>query len=278
MKKTLQAIVFASLSLFLSASAFAQTAGTLTVTFTEANKTATYTGGKEHYLAVWIVDNTGKFVKTKYVTDNGREIDHLKNWAKSASNGSTTNITTACNTTDATSAATQSSFTTRTVTWDAKNVSGATNGTVVADGIYKVVIESTWNHGAEGTGWDTVYFSFTKGTNEVHLTPASPVTTFSGVKLDWVPSNPSNVKENSLEALSVSIFPSPSNDGVFTVNYTKASNIKVVNLLGETIYNTAVDPASISKRVDISAAGNGVYFVYVTDGVYSSTRKMVVNK
>ena len=70
MKKLLLTTSIA-LGLFFSVNLSAQTAGTLTFTFTEVAKatSATYNGNAQHVLAAWIQNTTGTgtgtFVKTK---------------------------------------------------------------------------------------------------------------------------------------------------------------------------------------------------------------------
>ncbi len=186
MKKLFSILACTALASSLSLPALSQTAGTLTFTFTEASHTAssTYNFNAQHVLAVWIQNSTSSFVKTKlrYV-GNGTK-DHLPTWAVNAGGTASNATAAACNITDATTGATLSAWTTKTITWDGKNVSGSSNGTIVTDGTYKVTIQSTWNHGTGATV--TKSYTFVKGPTSDIQTPANDVN-FTGISLQWIP-------------------------------------------------------------------------------------------
>lgn len=263
------------LFLFVASYSFSQTAGTLTFSFTPVAKSPCYQSTKS-VMAVWIQTSSGTFVKTKlrYCCGNSTS-DHLPTWAVNSGGTATNAAATACNKTDATTGATLTSFTAKTITWDGKNVSGTANGTTVADGTYKVTIEETWNHGTTGTA--TRSFTFTKGPNPDHQTPAADAN-FTGIKLDWLPTSTTGIDESSLELQGVSIYPNPSNDGKFKIDFEKANNIKVVSLLGITLYDEQVEQTSGTIDIDLSNLANGTYIVYVFDGVQSSKHKVILNK
>jgi hypothetical protein len=275
MKKQLLPLFAISLAICLSVNVFAQTAGTLTFSFTPITKSPGYSGTK-NYLAVWIEDNTGKFVKTKLTSNKGLQTDHMPTWCKSSSAGATTNCTsTLCNTTDATTGATQASFVAHTVIWDGKNVSGAANGIIVSDGVITVKIEETWNHGGTGTAVKT--YTFTKGPNPDHQMPANDAD-FTSVMLDWVPLSGVGVNEINAENLRVAISPNPTN-GIFNIDFSSASNIKIINMLGVVIHEEKVDKAGAgTKSFDLSSFTNGIYFVNVRSGDASSNFKVILNK
>ena len=272
MKKLLLTLVSATFGVCISASLFAQTVGTLTFSFTPIAHSPCYQG-TNHVMAVWIQTSAGGFVKTKLrYCCGGSTSDHLPAWGANA--GGTAGNCTAGNKTDATTGATLSTWNAQTIIWDGKNVNGTANGTTVADGAYQVTIQETWNHGTASTV--TRSFAFTKGPNPDHQTPAADAN-FTGIKLDWL-SATTNVEDNALEIPGVNVYPSPSNDGIFNVDFEKASNIKVVNLLGITLYDAKVDQTTTTKKVDLSNASNGIYFIYVYDGDRSSKRKVILNK
>lgn len=257
----------------LTADLNAQTDGTLTCTFTQVTKTPGYSGTK-NVMAVWIQSNTGAYIKTKRRNVGSSTKDHLPTWSVNAG-GTAGNATSAnCNITDATTGATLSSFATRTITWDGKGVNGAVNGTTVADGVYKVTIQSTWNHGTSGT--ITKSFTFTKGPNPDHQTPSND-TYFTNVVLDWIP-NTLGV-QSLVDNQEISIYPNPANEGIVNVSYETANNIRVTNMLGVIIYDEKVD-ASVSgiKTIDLSNFANGVYFVTILNGEKSTQRKVILNK
>lgn len=261
--------------LFTALHSFSQTAGTLTFSFTPVTKSPCYQGTR-NVMAVWIQTSSGKFVKTKlrYCCGNSTS-DHLPTWAVNSGGTAGNAGATACNKTDAVTGATLSSFTAKSITWDGKNVNGTANGTTVADGVYKVTIEETWNHGSSGTA--TRSFTFTKGPNPDHQTPANDAN-FTGIKLDWVPTSTTGINENSLELQGVNVYPNPSNDGKFNIDFEKANNIKVVNLLGIVLHDENVEQAAGTKSLDLSDLANGTYIIYVFNGAQSSKHKVILNK
>lgn len=120
-------------------------------------------------VAIWVTDNSGKFVKTLTFYAAQRKTD-LTNWV--AASG--------FNTTDAVTGATRTSFGTITAKWNGTN----TSGTVVADGTYNVCMELT---DKGGTG-NYSQFAFTKGASELNFTPAN-VSSFSSISIKWMPLN-----------------------------------------------------------------------------------------
>lgn len=272
MKTRLTLPFISALFVFFSADLSAQTAGTLTFSYTPVAHSPGYSGTR-NTLAVWIQTNAGGFVKTKLRYAGGITSDHLPTWAVNAGGPSTNCLSSSCNVTDATTGATLTTFAAKTFTWDGKGVNGTSNGTTVADGVYKVTIEECWNHGS--TGITTRSYTFTKGPNADHQMPANNAD-FTGVMLDWVPST--NGVENVSEASEVRIYPNPSSDGIYHVDFGKASNVKVVNTLGMLVYNEKVEPGAETKTVDLTNLSNGIYFIYVADGDKISKQKVVLNK
>jgi hypothetical protein len=252
---------------------FSQTAGTLTFSFTPLSHTSDF--GDEHVLAVWIQSNTGGFVKTKIRRAGNGTKDHLKVWAVNSGGTSSNCLGTACNVTDATTGATLTSYTSKTIVWDGKNVSGSSNGTTVADGTYKVTIELTWDDGSSNTV--TRSFSFTKGPNIDFQTPASD-SDFSAITLNWVPTVLANEElQNNQESLV--IYPNPS-EGVFNViapeNYSK---IVVFNELGQEVFTQAINQNdSESIPVDLTNFENGLYILKAYNGSDSIDTEIVLKK
>ncbi len=258
----------------VSGSMFAQTSGTLTFSFTPTSHTG-YQGTK-NALAVWIQTSSGGFVKTKlrYAGAGNGTSDHLPTWAVNSGGTASNCMATACNKTDATTGATLTSFAAKTITWDGKNVSGTTNGTTVADGVYKVTIESTWNHGATGT--TVVSYSFTKGPTAVHLTPAGDAN-FSNIKLDWVPASPNALEENTADQ-GISVYPNPTT-GLFNVDYKQADVISVINVLGTVIAQEKINSLDAgTKSMDLSNFANGIYWINVSNKQGAWNYKIILNK
>lgn len=252
---------------------FAQTAGTLTVTFTQVAKTPGYSGTK-NVMGIWISSNTGTFIKTKRRNAGSSTKDHLPTWSVAAGGTASNCLSANANVTDATTGATLSSFATRTVTWDGKGVSGSVNGTTVADGVYKINIQSTWNHGTSGT--ITKSFTFTKGPAADHQTPTND-TYFTNVVIDWVPTGLGI--ESMVDNQEINVFPNPVNEGIVNVSYEQANAIQISNMLGVLVYNESVDDAIAStKTIDLSNYSNGVYFVTILNGEKKTQRKLILNK
>ncbi len=229
----------------------AQTAGTLTFSYTQSPASASAT---KNVMAVWIEDNAGNFVKTRMRFWGNNTTDHLPSWdAKSGQN-----------LVDATSGATRTAstsptaFGTKTISWDGTNVSGS----LVADGIYKVFVESSYCNPepANGQHWIISSFSFTKGIAADHQTPAGPAN-FSNITVDWVPNTTSvdEFKENN----NLSVYPNPTK-GNLTINYKDVKRITVENILGSLIYDENIANTGMgSKTIDMKKYTDGVYIVKV---------------
>jgi len=258
--------------LFFSSIITAQTAGTLTFTFTEVAQptNSCYNRNAQHVLAVWIQTGSGAFVKTKLRYVGSGTNDHLPTWASQASCTSGNAVSSGCNILDATTGATRSSWTTYTITWDGKK-GAPTTGVLQADGTYKVVIQSTWNHGTSGTR--TSSYSFTKGPSTDHQTPAADAS-FSNITLDWQPTI-TGVNEMT-HTPSINIYPNPTN-GVLNIDYTNGNNIKIYNTLGVLVYDEQIEQEGI-KSIDLRNFSNGVYIVSVSNNDNSIFKKIFLEK
>ena len=84
--------------------------------------------------------------------------------------------------------------------------------------------------------------------------------------------------------LSVSIYPNPVSDNAtvsISLNQAQNVNVAVYNMLGEVVYTSNQGQLSVGEHtVQFSAANlnNGVYFVKVTAGENTVTKKITVNK
>jgi hypothetical protein len=259
--------IFLSISLYVGATLSAQTTGTLTLAFSQTPHTS-YQGTK-NVMAVWIESSTGTFVKTRARNAGGGTSDHLAVWAVK-SGGSAGNCMSAnCNVLGATTGATLSNFGTRNFSWDGTDASG----NVVPDGTYKIIVESTWNHGSAAT--TTRSYTFVKGAAADVQTPTADAN-FTGISLAWNPSGAS-IDEKTPEMV-VSIQPNPRANGVFTVEFNYATRISTMNLAGEVVYTEDVKMNENSKIVNLSNIPNGVYFICVENGTSISKHKIVINK
>lgn len=279
MTKFLPKIAFILIVLCFSFSMNSQTAGTLTFTFTEipVATASTYNSLGRHVLATWVQNTTGTgtgtFVKTKLRYAGSGTADHLPTWAVNAGGTPANCLAAACNVIDATTGATRTSWTTYTSTWDGKKGATAT-GTLQPDGVYKVTIQSTWNHGTAGTA--TSSYTFTKGASVDHQTPAANAT-FSNVVLHWEPTA-TGIEDNFAGNPVINIYPNPTNDW-FNIDYQNAGNIKVTNTLGEVIFEEKVNPLTEgTKKIDLSNFSNGIYFINVSNEKGALNHKVILNK
>ena len=245
--------------LFLTGHSSAQTAGTLTFSYTPVAHSGNW--GEKHVLAVWIQDNSDNFIRTEFrYWGNGTD-DHLPDW-KSNSNE---------NITDAVTGATLSSYSSRTFTWDGSDLSG----TLLPDGDYKVTLEECWSHGPSNKV--TTSYTFTKSESELHLTPEDDAD-FTSVSLDWVPST------TGLRALkhsnSYHVFPNPAGKEIYIdfSSNSSACNIYLVNTMGQQVYSEKEHKTySGLKVIDVSHLKSGIYFVHVeTDSTIETTTFLLV--
>ena len=276
MKKNLLklATVFA---VCVSTNMVAQTPGTLTFTFTQNVPSGT-TANKNVY-AVWIENSTGTFIKTKARYVAGGTNDHLPTWMSKSSGGVATTATAAsCSVVDASTGATRTAssaptaFGAKTITWNGTNAAG----TIVPDGVYKVWIESAYCNPQPSNGqhWLITSYSFTKGPNADHQTPAGN-TNFTAITLDW---NSTVGIEALSENSEINVYPNPSS-GIVNVDFKKATEIKVENILGELIYDEKVEQMNAgTKTIDLTNFPNGNYFISVMDGETASKYKVILNK
>ena len=271
MKKTLISIVFI---IFCSIITTAQTAGTLTVSFTEVAKSPCY-NASNHVLAAWIESSGNGFVKTKlrYCCTNNTNT-YLNAWSQVSgatyiSNGnydaSTGNVV------DATTGATLTAFSTHNFTWDGTDTSGA----LVPDGPYILYLVTTWNTGT-ATATKQCYFSKTTFPN--NSTPSNDAQ-FSNISIVWTPTVMAT--EEFTENPTVKIYPNPSNTGVFNLDIkNEVNSIKVMDVLGKVVFNENLVTATtgITKSIDLSNLTNGVYFINTVNDRGSTNYKVILDK
>jgi len=303
--KNIYKLVGVSILFCFSTSLKAQTAGTLTFTFTDAAQTSSFQQSSSlpntHTLIVWI-ENTGTAgtktcaSETTHVTTaqtttahngalyatylryccGGSTSDHEPQWK--LLNGSTTaTLATGgiSSTTLGNSTATTGSIV-KTITWNVP--------TTVPDGLYRVCIEKAWDHGTSGI--EQRYFQFNKnGTavtytgiaNTAAPTPTADDASFKNITLKWTPSTAAN-EQFSNEEMAV-IYPNPSK-GFFNIDFkTDVKNVKVLNTLGQVVYNEEItDQAVTTKKVDLSNLNGGEYIVIVSNETGQSSYKVILDK
>ena len=77
---------------------------------------------------------------------------------------------------------------------------------------------------------------------------------------------------------AVSIFPNPSNDGVFSLNMdsnTKAT-ISVFNIIGSKIFTKEISGGK--QLIDLSSNANGSYFITIQTAKETITKKIIISK
>lgn len=240
------------LSFFCMTQIQAQTKGTLAVSVTTSQVGGPY--APRNVLAIWIEDNSGKFVKTLLAYANTRKI-HLNTWETS-----TTTAGSVYNTVDAITGATQSAHGTRTCTWNGTDFTGK----LMADGDYKVRMELT-DQNATG---NVASFTISKGPNSQKLTPAN-VPSFSTVTLNWTTSvtaiNPEITHSNT-----IIVYPNPGN-GIFNVLGENIISLRVTSLSGKVVCT------SQTPVFDITNQPPGIYFISVKTDQSIVVKKIIKN-
>lgn len=276
MKKLLLKTTTVCIALLATFNLAAQTAGTLTFTFSPVAKSPCYTGS-QNVLAAWIQTSAGGFVKTKLAYAGccntcGNTQDHVPTWSANAG-GIASNCLNA-NVIDGTTGATLSNFTAKSFTWDGKKGAAAT-GTLQPDGIYKVSIQETWNHGTLGTAMTS--YTFTKGPAVDHRTITGDAN-FGNILINWQPAVTTGIGEATSKKPEMVVYPNPTN-GIFNIDYTNATNIKVINTLGVLVYETKIEELSQgTKSIDLASFANGIYMIAVSNDNGSSIHKVILNK
>ena len=272
MKKIDKLIIIALLFCFAT-SLKAQTAGTMTFTFTNPkHTTGNYETNGRYAMAVWIEScatcgagttaGTSTYVRTNMRYWGGNTSDHLPTWVTKA----------ASSTTGATTGATQTIFTARTVTWNGTNSAGTT---LLADGNYRVCIQETWGH---GTATVTRYFPFVKGAVIYNnTTDVTADANFTSITLNWTPTLANDTFAKGPEVV---VYPNPSK-GIFNLDIkSQINNITVVSILGAVVYEENIDASSTvtTKSIDLSSFNNGVYIIHVTGDTGSTSYEVVLDK
>ena len=299
MKSKLYTLAGIVLILFFSINSIAQTAGTLTFTYNQPQPTNPLPNqGIKNILAVWIENSTGTFIKTKYRFVGTVTKDHLPTWMVKSGGvapiGSALGnaLQAACNVTDAITGATCTStattsgvfptgairptaFGTKTITWDGKD----TNGTTVADGVYKVWVESSWYDSGSDNYHNTISsYSFTKGPLSAKTTAIGD-TYMNTIVMDWVATG-LGVADNVSPNTQVVISPNPT-QGIFNIDFkNEIKSIKIANVLGQVVYDEKemVMTAGTTKSINLSSLENGTYIVNVSNDEGTSSYKVILDK
>jgi hypothetical protein len=219
-----------------------QTPGTLSFSVT-----TTSTGGfsPDHYLAIWIENNSAVFIKTKIRYTNAGDLDHMQSWVTKSGQ----------NVIDAVTGSTLTTHGTITFLWNGTNVAG----TVVQDGSYFVWLEMAWASSLT-TGKTVNSFPFTKGATTFNSTPAS-TTNFSSIALDWTPL--STGIEGTMESKDINVYPNPST-GLLNIDFKNSGKgciLQIINEAGQVVYKEKISDFTAGLRTfDLTRLSAGVYY------------------
>jgi hypothetical protein len=77
------------------------------------------------------------------------------------------------------------------------------------------------------------------------------------------------------------VYPNPSRD-IFNVSFTsdeaQTINVKVVNVIGEVVYNESLEDfqGSYEKEIDLTQKAKGVYFLEITTDIGGINKKIIL--
>lgn len=229
--------------------ATAQTTGVVTCKVT----TVTYGGSHapQHYLAMWIMNSSGGFVRTlqeRINSSGSRASSHLPNWWADSAH------------VHAITGATVDNHTAPVVgVWDCRNAAGA----VVADGVYRVRVEFTEDEGS-GKVTSTNYIQFTKGAS-AFSTNLPNLAQFNSISVTYTPlATPHDVAVTRIAAPANGYLNSNVQVTVSVSNLTTTVESFTVSLSNTTT------SASIGSRSLTSFPGNGstnIVFSWGTTGI-----------
>lgn len=221
------------------------TAGSLNVSVTTNTANGSY--APRNIVAIWVQDNSNKFVKTMLVYA-GTRVGHLTNWATATPQGDNT---------DAITGATQSSHGTRICSWNGTNVSKS----LVADGTYTVKFEMTESN----TGSNLATYTFVKGPNAVTLTPTNQAC-FSNISINWVPAT-TGISDLEMSKL-YAVYPNPTVSTIF-VNGSDIKSLELLTLAGHSLMKSS------EQRMNLAACPKGIYLLKIETEKGTFTKKVM---
>lgn len=224
------------------------TTGLLTVRVTTSTAGGNYS--PNNIEAIWILDSSGKFVKTLLLNAGVRK-QYLSNWNTSSSG----------NVVDAITGATQSTHKTLTCTWDGTN--STTPRVIQNDGTYTVKMELTDKNATGNVGT----FTFNKSAVSQTVSPAN-VASFSNVSISWVPTS-TGVNEVKLAKL-YSIYPNPTKSTVY-IDGTGILDVEIFSVDGKSMLKSNV------HNINLSALDNGTYLALIRTTKGDFIKKIVKN-
>ncbi len=288
MKTKLLSLAIFAVTLLVSANISAQTAGTMTYTFT----TVKIGSNTKQVMGVWVENAAGTFIKTNLLyTTSGSTDDHFpvlsaKNGASAPSTADSAGMdVTSGNNIGAITGATRSASTSPlawgpySVSWNGTNAAAG----AVSDGVYKVWVELTSNSGWASDAHEFINtgYSFTKGASVYDTNTSSPIANSTVLTSNRIVWTPSALSIDSVYKTKIAVYPNPSN-GIINVQYNDipVTNIDVVNVLGQVVKSIKLDASSSEtlQTIDLSGNANGLYIINVSTNETSSSYKVVLDK
>ncbi|MFO7874661.1 MAG: T9SS type A sorting domain-containing protein, partial [Bacteroidales bacterium] len=119
-----------------------------------------------------------------------------------------------------------------------------------------------------GEGWDGGEWE--GGDNRiVEVTGEMVVEDFFGYTDD-------EVSATDINDVSLSIYPVPASDRLFIESNARISDIRMVDMLGQVVYNATVN--NTQYEINVSGMQNGVYFIQMTTNAGVVTQRVQVTR
>ena len=164
--------------------------------------------------------------------------------------------------------------------------------------ITNVITGGTTTFSYAGTGNPTAYSWVFYGGNPITSTDENPVVTYANdgnytakltaesgmdesteIKSAYITVSPDGEVESSVieSENTLSLFPNPTSGVVYlAISNNKLANIKVYDVVGNTIYNSLLTTETIA--IDLQDRPNGVYFIEVMSNNRKTVQKVILNR
>ena len=87
-----------------------------------------------------------------------------------------------------------------------------------------------------------------------------------------------SIDQVSINNNRLSIYPNPASGTIIITSAINIEQVKITNVLGQTVFLSSVKYAEEKTTVDVSALPEGMYFVTVNSGNESTTRKLILSR
>jgi len=127
---------------------------------------------------------------------------------------------------------------------------------------------------------DDYYFWFADNIKDPFLIYGTTTSGSSVTKvLRYQPTGVTGVKSNAQTIENIVAYPNPSN-GIFDLTTSNLKNenytLKVMNVLGETVYEKTINGRDKTIHIDLSKNSNGIYFLSLANDNYQITKKLII--